>query len=137
VLSDLIVTVKQAVSPDESIDFKNVPFVNRFIRKIPEAKWNIIAEYYNLRDDYTINNRLDKDDVKQAEETGDWSRVTAAYGNEYLQQYKMIFQMAEKELDYATKEKKYDLIEGSRYAVEIMDRTNEQIKALKEKYNKK
>jgi hypothetical protein len=137
VLSDLIVTVKQAVSPDESIDFKNVPFVNRFIRKTPEAKWNIIAEYYNLRDDYTINNRLDKDDVKQAEETGDWSRVTAAYGNEYLQQYKMIFQMAEKELDYATKEKKYDLIEGSRYAVEIMDRTNEQIKALKEKYNKK
>lgn len=135
--SDLITTVVQATSPDQDIDFRNVPFLNRFIRKIPEDKWNIIGEYYDLRDDAKINSDLQKEAVKEAERTGDWSEVTAMYGNEYLQRYHETFRYYESELDDAMKMKDFDLVEGNRLSVEIMERAIQDIQRLKQEYGKK
>jgi hypothetical protein len=137
VFSDLITTVSQAVDPDKAIDYKNVPFVNKFIRKIPEAKWNVISKYYNLRDDEKIGITVEKDALKTAEQTGDFSKVNAMYGNEYLQNYKEIFGMYEKELDDAAKEKKFDFVEGSNRSIDLMESCIKDINNLKKQYGKK
>jgi hypothetical protein len=137
VFSDLITTVSQAVDPDKAIDYKNVPFVNKFIRKIPEAKWNVISKYYNLRDDEKIGITVEKDALKTAEQTGDFSKVNAMYGNEYLQNYKEIFGMYEKELDDAAKEKKFDFVEGSNRSIDLMESCIKDINDLKKQYGKK
>jgi hypothetical protein len=136
-ISDLFTTIIQATSPDQDIDFRNIPFVNRFIRTVPEAKWNIISEYYNLRDDTRSYSKLEKDAIKDAETTGDWSTVTAMYGNEYLQRYQETFASFEGELDDAMKMKDFDIIEGNRLSVEIMERAIAEIKELKREYGKK
>jgi hypothetical protein len=137
VLSDLITTVSQVVDPDKAIDYKNVPFLNKFVRKTPEAKWNVISEYYNLRDDEKIGLTVEKDALKTARETGDWSKANAIYGNEYLMRYAEIFKYHEKELDDAAKEKKYDIVEGSLHAIQIMEQCVNDIEKLKKEYNKK
>jgi hypothetical protein len=137
VFSDLITTIGQVVDPDKNIDYKNVPFINRFIRKTPEARWNIIAEFYNLRDDENISSAVEKNALKEAKQTGDFSKVNAMYGNEYLQEYRAIFKNYEHELDNAAKEKKFDLVEGSNNAIEVMKNCINDIHVLKEKYGKK
>jgi len=136
VFSDLITTIKQAGDPDENIDFRNVPFVNRFIRKTPEAKWNIIREYYDNRDDKRIGVFLQKDLEKRAEESGDWSKVEKIYSNQYIQEYHEIFRMYEAELDDAAKDKSFDLVEGSKRAIDLMEQCNRDIAKLKERYKK-
>jgi len=135
-LSDLVTTTVQAVKPDQEVDFRNAPFVNRFIRKTPEAKWNIIAEYYNLRDDDKVNSALQKLYAQEAEGSGDWSKVYGMEGNDYLQQYHEIFGFYEKELEGAAKDKKYDFVEGSEYAIKLMKDAIAEIHDLKKKYNK-
>ena len=56
VFSDMITTISQALDVEQEIDYRNMPFVNRFIRKVPESKWDIISKYYNLRDDNKVIN---------------------------------------------------------------------------------
>lgn len=137
VLSDLVTTIAQS-SADEVIDFRNVPFVNRFIRKTPEGKWNIISEYYDNRDDARIGSRIEKDTLKKAEETGDYSKVNAIYGDDYIQQYKEIFRYFEGEIDDAIKiDKSFDIVEGSNIATDLMKECNQAIATLKTKYGRK
>jgi len=45
--------------------------------------------------------------------------------------------MYEAELDDAAKDKSFDLVEGSKRAVDLMEQCNSDIAKLKERYNKK
>jgi hypothetical protein len=50
VLTDLSTTMVQLAVPEQEVDINNIPFVNSFIRNVPEEKWAIVGEYYDLKE---------------------------------------------------------------------------------------
>lgn len=133
VFSDMITTISQAFDPDEEIDFRNTPFVNRFIRKTPEAKWNIIKEYYDLRDDSKVTNLLSKEYWK----SGSYDKAMSILGDEYSMKYIQTIKHYESALDDAAKAMDYDTIEGSDLTIELMRQCIIDIRDLKEEHGKK
>jgi len=132
VFSDLITTISQGLSPEQEIDYRNAPFVNRFVRKIPEAKWNVISEYYNLRDDSKIINSLSANYFKE----GRYEKTMEILGDEYLMKYTEIFKHYESSLDEAKKDTDFDNVEGSYRGIELMRQCINDIKDLKEEYGR-
>jgi len=133
VFSDMITTISQAFDPEEEIDFRNTPFVNRFIRKTPEAKWNIIKEYYDLRDDSKVTNLLSKEYWK----SGSYDKAMSILGDEYSMKYIQIIKHYESALDDAAKAMDYDTVEGSDLTIELMRQCIIDIRDLKEEHGKK
>jgi hypothetical protein len=140
VLNDLITTVLQAVTPGEEINFKNVPFVNKFLRQTPEAKWNIISEYYSLKEPVEVHQALEKQYEGQAE-TGKVmhekiEKYKKTISNPYYIQYDAIFNTYDKQITELKKDESFNPVDGSKRAIELMEECNDKIKTLKIKYNK-
>ena len=49
VLTDFVTSIIQFANPNDSLDLDNVPFINAFIRNVPEEKWQIIREYNDIK----------------------------------------------------------------------------------------
>jgi len=49
-LSDITTTLTQLAVTDEEVDINNVPFINAFIRNTPDEKWEIISDWYDIKD---------------------------------------------------------------------------------------
>ena len=130
--SDLITTITQGLTPEQDIDFRNMPFVNRFIRKVPEAKWNIISDYYSLRDDNKVTNLLSANYFKE----GNYEKAMEIMGDEYLMRYTETFKHYESALDDAKKDVDFDDVEGNYRGIELMRQCINDIKDLKEQYGR-
>jgi hypothetical protein len=136
VFSDLITTVSQSLTTDQEINFKNIPFVNRFIRQTPEAKWNIIADYYKLKDDVTAHKGLKRDYLKQAEAGGSTAGIEATEGSNYYQQYQDILDSYDSSIKDISDQVDFNDVEGTKPMYDLMQQCINDIKALKEQYKK-
>jgi len=136
VFSDLITTISQVLKSDEEINFKNVPFVNRFIRQTPEEKWNIISEYYNLKDVVAIHKGLKRQYTKQAEAGGDTSQIEKTEGSGYYESYQSILDNYDNDISEMSKEIDFSDIEGSVQIYELMKQCINDIDSLKKEFNK-
>ena len=132
VFSDLITTISQGLDPEQDIDYRNAPFINRFIRKIPEAKWIVISEYYELRDDSKVINSLSSNYFKE----GQYEKALEITGDEYLMKYVGIFKYYESALSDAKKDTDFDDVEGNYRGIELMRQCISDIKDLKEEYGR-
>ena len=123
-VTDLVTTAGQLVT-DEEVDFKNVPFINSFIKKTPEKKWTILREYYDLKDEITALAPLKKQEL-------DKGKMVSSY---YVE-YKDILDGSDKTVKSLMSE--IDLYETSSndLVFQQMQQTIEQVKELKEYYNK-
>lgn len=137
-VSDIITTAGQLANPNEDFDFKNTPFLNAFIRKTPEAKWNIIRDYYNLKGyiegmDTQEDKYLDqvKEGNKEAKEN-----FKAIKSNAYDQRYYNILRNSEKRISKLSKYVDYMTGEGSDPVIDEMKEAIDQINELKLKYKK-
>ena len=137
VFSDLITTISQVLKPDEEVSFKNIPFVNRFIRETPEAKWNIIAEYYNLKDVVSVHKGLKRDYQKQAETGGSTEGIEATEGSSYYQQYQDVLDSYDKDIKDISDQVDFNDVEGTKPVYDLMQKCINDIKALKEQYKMK
>jgi N12 class adenine-specific DNA methylase len=137
VFSDLITTISQAIAPDQEVNFKNVPFVNKFIRQTPEAKWNIIADYYNLKDAVSVHSGLKRAYKQQAEAGGDSSQIEATEGSSYYEEYQSILESYDKDIKEIGDQVDFTDIEGTAPIYALMKQCIDDIKNLKLKYQMK
>jgi len=133
VFSDIVTTISQGLDTEQDIDYRNAPFVNKFIRKIPEAKWNVISEYYDLRDDSKITSDLSANYFKE----GQYEKALEIMGDEYLMKYVETFKHYESALDDAKKDTDFDEVEGNYRGIELMRQCISDIKDLKEQFGRK
>ena len=132
VFSDMITTISQALDVEQEIDYRNMPFVNRFIRKVPESKWDIISKYYNLRDDNKVINALSSNYFKE----GQYEKALEIAGDEYMAKYVAIFKHYESALNDAKKAVDFDDVEGNYVGIELMRQCVNDINDLKEEYGR-
>ncbi|HBE43196.1 MAG TPA: hypothetical protein DDW27_18740, partial [Bacteroidales bacterium] len=132
VFSDMITTISQGLDPEQDIDFRNTPFINRFIRKIPEAKWDVISEYYELRDDSKVISSLSTNYFKE----GQYEKALEITGDQYLMKYVGIFKYYESALNDAKKDTDFDDVEGNYRGISLMRQCISDIKDLKEEYGR-
>jgi len=134
--SDLLTTLSQWMNPNKAIDFKNVPFVNKFIRETPPAKWNIISEYYDLKETSDKHKKLVGAYGKRAELGQGSDQVQRTESNSYYAEYQEIVNSYDKDIKELSKEIDFSDTEGSNQVLDLMKQCNEQIKALNIKHNK-
>jgi hypothetical protein len=133
--------VSQTINPEEEVDFKNVPLVNRFLRSTPKAKWAIIGKWYDIQDVVMDHKAKVSDMKKNVEESGGLERVIKHELNPYYVDYVNIFESAKKEIESINKlEEAQGIIEGSEEIdnkiSDIMKGAIQQIDELNKKYNK-
>jgi hypothetical protein len=136
VIVDLVTTAFQAIKPDQDIDFKNIPFVNKFIREVPEAKWNIINEYYALKELVSGHEDLKKEYEKQAEIGKGVEKFKQVMGAPYYEEYQNIYDLYDKQIKKASEVKGFDTINGSQYSIKLMQECIDKIKELNKKYKR-
>lgn len=134
-IDDVLTTAMQATMPDKEVDFKNAPFLNSFFKKIPEAKWKIIGEYYDMKSDGNESkfDALKTSYFNQEDKTKFKELAPSGYYNEYnavLDAYDQRLTLQMKFMDYKT-------AEGSEEVTNTMEEAIEAIKEVKQKYNRK
>lgn len=132
---DAMTTAMQGFSNDKEVDFKNIPFVNQFIKKIPEAKWKIIGEYYDLQSE---GNESVFGQLKTAYfNNDDKSKFIGLATSQYQNRYKAVLDMYDKKLTAEMEHMDYKTAEGSEQVTNTMQEAIKAIKELKKTYNKK
>jgi hypothetical protein len=129
--------MSQVLKPDEEVNFKNVPFINKFIRQTPESKWNIIAEYYNLKDVVAVHKGLKRQYTKQAEAGKGSAQLEATEGAGYYEQYQNILDSYDTDIKDMSDNLDFNDIEGTKPIFDLMTKCINDIKALKEQYKMK
>ena len=138
VFVDLLTTIMQVADKEQEVDFKNMPFVNRFIRETPESKWNVIKEYYSLKEVPAIHKDLKRGYRKQAEVTGEDKQYDATGNNDYYEDFTKIMDDYDKSLDKKKEEMDfYNDIEGTKEMTDEMQKCIDEINTLKQKYKMK
>jgi len=132
--NDALKTGIQAINPDQEVDFKNAPFINAFIKKIPEAKWKIIGEYYDLKSEGTESSfdALKRTYFNREDKTKFVNLASSDYYNEFnsvLDAYDKILTTKMEYMDYKT-------AEGSKDVTNTMQEAINEIKAIKLKYKR-
>jgi hypothetical protein len=135
-VSDLITTVGQGIG-EEDIDFKNIPFINKFVRTIPEAKWAVIDQYYSNSDVFKRNEFSEGSAEKIADTTGDYENLSKIQTNEYRMEFQAIMSYYSKQITDTYKDYDFDYEAGNKMAVDLMTMANEEVSALQAKYGKK
>ena len=137
VFSDLMTTISQALDKEEEVDFRNVPFVNKFLRETPEAKWAVIREFYDYKSQDDRDATLLREYEKQAEsgETTDGYMRMAT--DEFRMQRHDLLQYYEDAISDLTKGTTKDDTETASLAIELMDQCIGQVKELEMRYKRK
>ena len=133
VISDAFTTAMQAIDKNQPVDFKNIPFVNSFIRKTPDAKWKVIEEYYNLKDGTRGFEPLKR--TYRGED--DKSKFINVATNPYYNEVSSVLDAYDKKLTKVMKYMDYKTAEGSEEVLSTMKEAIEKVKEIKLKYNRK
>ncbi len=67
-VTDFVTTGCQIIELDVNLD--NIPFLNSFVRNVPEKKWGVIREFNRLKDKYGGYDDLERDYKDYAIESG-------------------------------------------------------------------
>lgn len=137
VVSDIMTTAYQTLAPTQEVDFKNVPFVNAFIRKTPEAKWKTIQTYYDLKDEMKGYKTVERAYRQDALSGGNKDRYVGAASNTYAQSYLRILDSYDAIIGLATQNMDFKTAEGSEQIISLMEDAIKSIDKLKTQYNKK
>jgi hypothetical protein len=136
VFTDAITTLAQVADPNTPVDFRNIPFVNAFVRKVPEAKWRTIREYQQTKSyisDYPYILSAYKKDVRLS---GNTTRYREAYGNRFLQEYLQTIKVYDNIIELQAERVDYKTGEGMDEMVKTMKEAMKRIDKIKEKYDK-
>jgi len=121
---DFVHTIVQFASPEEEVDLDNVPFINSFIRNVPEEKWQIIDKYNEI--EKTVR---DTDKYRQeAQKTGDKEKLDRYRNSEYPG-IKSVFNRHDKIVDRIMK--KYGF-EDEKASAEIIKRMKLAVEEVEE-----
>jgi hypothetical protein len=123
VLSDATTTLTQLALSGEEVDINNIPFINSFIRSTPEKKWNIVREYYDLREMTS-----DIDAVRRAAKKNEDYEKYRNISVSKLNLMSKIFSMYDDRITDLVKEYGLDSEQGGKMALDLMqkavDRSN-------------
>jgi hypothetical protein len=78
-INDFMSTMGEFVTKDEEYDWYDWPFINFFIRKIPDEKWNILEKYYGYKE-HIENARII---YNKAEREGDLEEIQKYISGDY------------------------------------------------------
>jgi len=137
VVSDLMTTIGQTINPEEEVNFRNVPFINRFIRMTPESKWRIMSEYYKLKEGVTEHKALKKEYKKKAEAGLGEEQIAKTEGSAYYETYQDILDSYDKDISDMSAELDFKDTEGTKPMWDLMQQCINDIKALKQEYKVK
>ncbi len=121
-ITDLTTTAGQLLT-DEEVDFKNIPFVNSFIKKTPEKKWRILGKYYDLKDEITGLTELTK------QERSKFKHIPL-----YYREYKNILDRNDKSIRKIMSELDLYDTKSDDPIFDMMQMTIDQVDDLKERY---
>ena len=136
VVSDAINTVAQFARPDEDVDFRNLPFVNAFIRKIPEGKWATIREFYDLKDKYSDYEKVMNEYKKIAFKGGDTKRYIDSATNTHAREYITTMNYYDSILGKMMKTVDMKDADNSKDVLDLMEKAINDIEKLNKRYNK-
>jgi len=136
VASDAVTTAIQLWPGGQEFDFRNVPFVNAFIRKTPEAKWKVIREYYDNKAVIVPYSGLLRAYRANALKTGDTEKYREAYGNGYYQEYQQLVKVYDSIIGTQSEHVNYQTSEGTDAIIETMKEANKTIKELNKRYKR-
>lgn len=129
---DVFKTAYSAVAPGETIDFKDIPFVNAFIRKTPEAKWNIIKEYYSLKKEIEGVDVLSKAYYNLAK----YDQYAKVASNGYYNEYAAVVEGLDKAVQGLMGKMDYKTASGSEKVLDLMKTAIGRVNEIKLKYKK-
>jgi hypothetical protein len=122
---DFTSTVIQFMSPEEEVDLDNVPFINSFIKNVPEEKWQIIDKYNEI--EKTVR---DTDKYRQeAQKAGDKEKMERYFNSEYPG-IRSVFKRHDKIVDRFMKKYGFEDEKASAEIIKRMKRAVEEIDAL-------
>jgi hypothetical protein len=133
-ITDMITTAYQGISPETEVDFKNMPFVNKFIRKTPEAKWNIIADYYNLKEEAGGYADLTKIYESQASEGGTPDKYNQIASDQRALAIQDIFASYDSDIKELSKDKVKDDVASADQIIVLMKQCLDQVNQYKKAY---
>jgi len=136
VITDAITTLGQVLNPEEDVDFRNAPFVNAFIRKMPEGKWATIRKFYDIKDDMRNYEKVQNEYKKIAFQGGNVERYKDAATNKYAQEYITTVNTYDNLLDLMMKNVSMKDSENSKQVLELMERAINDIEKLNKKYKR-
>lgn len=136
VFSDLMTTASQALDPEQDVDFRNIPFVNKFLRETPEAKWQVIREYYDLKSEDDRDVTVMKEYERTANAGGGTDKYEQMATDEYRQLRHELFTTYDGMIGDLTKGRTRDDAETADLAIELMDQCVSQVKELQMKYKR-
>ena len=125
-------SIIKAINPNEEIDFKDLPFVNSFIRKTPEAKWKIIKEFYGLKKEIEGIDVLKRAYYKK----GSYDKYVQLSTNGYYAQYEGIVTGLDDAVQNLMKTMDFKTASGSDQVLGLMKTTIDQVKQLKLNYKR-
>jgi hypothetical protein len=138
---DLFTTAYQLASPAE-LDFTNVPFLNKFLRSTPEAKWETIGKYYDLREELEVHGEVESgyrtvgmENVKSEKEEP-FKKFIGAKTNKYYIEIGIEMEKAEAFID--KEYQLYNIYENKEAGDRVTSYMNEAVKKadeIKKKYN--
>lgn len=134
-VTDVLTTAIDGLDSEKEIDFRNAPFINQFIKKIPEAKWKVIGEYYDIKSEGNESafGQLERSYFSQEDKT----KYKEVAGSNYLNEYNAVVNYYDKRLTTMMQYMDYKTAEGSEEVINTMKDAIEAIKQVKQKYNKK
>jgi hypothetical protein len=123
--NDFITTFWQFVSMDDAIDLNNAPFINSFIRNVPDAKWQVIRQYQSYQEYIK--------DANKYRSTAKGERNIQGLENYYESDYfkaKKIFDSYDKVIDRVIENYGFDNEEASKTITDLMKQANTQLEKL-------
>ena len=134
-VTDVLTTAIDGLDSEKEVDFRNAPFINQFIKKIPEAKWKVIGEYYDIKSEGNESafGQLKRSYFYQEDKT----KYKEVAGSNYLNEYNAVVNAYDKRLTTMMQYMDYKTAEGSEEVINTMKDAIEAIKQVKQKYNKK
>ena len=115
VSSDIITSIVQMVSQEQPMDLDNIPFVNSFIRNVPEEKWQVLDKYNELKE--ALN---DADTFRRfANASMDRESIERYYNSDYAE-LKSLLNDYEKAIDLIMDRKGFDSEEASADVTKLM-----------------
>lgn len=136
VVTDAVTTAVQIFDPDTPYDFRNTPFINAFIRKVPEKKWKTIREYQEVKSEISDFPSILRAYKSDARLSGNTDRYKTAYKNRYLQEYSATIKVYDNVISNLAERVDYKTGEGMDEMVKVMNDAINKVNAIKEKYDK-
>ena len=124
-VNDFVTTVWQLTGNGDGVELNNVPFLNTFIRNIPEEKWNIIRQYQKYQ------KYIDDADKYRSTARGERNieGLEKYFGSDYAKA-KVLFNAYDKRIGTIMERKGFDSEDASQMITDLMRDANTQLEKL-------